>query len=86
MSEFATVKIGGKYLNTVDYLEVSPEKQKDIEEQKLFQNSSAQENNHAAVYESVYQALQGNHSKNLASAEEGKKVVEIIEAIYQAAL
>jgi predicted dehydrogenase len=86
LSEFATLKIGGKYLNTIDYLEVLPEKQKEIAEQKLFQNNAAQENNHAAVYESVYQALLGNHSKNLASAEEGKKVVEIIEKIYQAAL
>jgi len=84
IAEKATIKIGGKYLNQIDYFEVKPELNKKLKEEQLFLTNSNQ-NNHKAVYESVFDALQGKHSKSLASAEEGKKVVEIIENIYKSA-
>ena len=84
-AEKATIKIGGKYLNKIEYLQLDKSIEKDIKHLKLFESDTEEvPNNHFAVYQSVFKALNGEEDKTLASAKEGKAVVEIIEKFYAA--
>ncbi len=84
-AEKATIKIGGKYLNKIEYLQLGKSIEKEIQQLNLFESDTEEvPNNHFAVYESVFKALNGEEDKTLASAKEGKAVVEIIEKFYAA--
>lgn len=86
IAEHATLKIGGKYLNHIEYLEVEPLAQQKFNLTQHFKaTNNASENKHVDVYQSVYAALNGQKQSALASATEGKIVVEIIEKFYQKA-
>ena len=83
-SEKGTIKIGGQYLNELEYFEVEG-----VERPILSKGNSANSygfyqgsmSNHNKVYENLIFALNDpNHL--FASAEEGLKTVEIIERIY----
>lgn len=85
-AEKGTIKIGGQYLNELEYFEVDG-----ISKPKLPIGNSANGygfyqgsmSNHDKVYQNLLLAL--NDSNHLfASAEEGLKTVEIIEKIYSA--
>ena len=84
-AENGTVKIGGQYLNTLEYCTVAG-----IEKPNLpignpangygfYQGSMS---NHEKVYENLILALQ-DYRHEFASAEEGLKTVEIIQKIYK---
>lgn len=82
--ENGTAKVGGQYLNELEYCNV-----KDIKFPTLPKGNAANAygfyqgsmSNHDKVYENLIQALQ-NPLHDFASGEEGLKTVEIIEKIY----
>lgn len=87
LGEKGTVKIGGQYLNTIEYQHI---------ENKILPaiNISAKSNdygqyqgsmsNHDRVIDNVIKTLRGQE-KAMTNAYEGKKVVEIIEKMYSSA-
>ncbi len=83
--EKGTVKVGGQYLNELDYFCVDG-----MEEPNLPKGNPANAygyyqgsmSNHDKVYENLVKALQ-NDDHIFANGEEGLKTVEIIEKIYQ---
>ncbi|MEI8052817.1 MAG: Gfo/Idh/MocA family oxidoreductase [Bacteroidota bacterium] len=85
--EKGTVKIGGQYLNTIEYqsLEGQQIHLNDLgnpsNDYGFYQGSMS---NHDKVYSNLIAALDDNESK-FASAFEGMKSVEIIEMIYASA-
>jgi UDP-N-acetyl-2-amino-2-deoxyglucuronate dehydrogenase len=84
-AENGTVKIGGQYLNELEYFNV-----KGVSEPTLPKGNPANGygfykgsmSNHDKVYENLILAIQ-NPLHEFASAEEGLKTVEIIEGIYK---
>lgn len=85
-AEKGTIKIGGQYLNELEYFNAeeiaTPElpKGNPANGYGFYQGSMS---NHDKVYENLVQALQ-NPAHEFASAAEGLKTVEIIERIYKA--
>ena len=85
-AEKGTVKIGGQYLNELEYFNVEgvvhPQlpKGNSANSYGFYQGSMS---NHDKVYGHLIKALDDD-SYNFASAEEGLKTVEIIEKIYNA--
>lgn len=83
-AENGTVKVGGQYLNELEYCNV-----KDIAHPELPQGNPANGygfyqgsmSNHDKVYENLLLAIQ-NDAHEFASAADGLKTVEIIERIY----
>ena len=85
--EKGTIKIGGQYLNTIEYQSIEG---KNIEVNELgnpandygfYQGSMS---NHDKVYENLLKAIDDADTQ-FASAYEGMKTVEIIERILEAA-
>ncbi|HRQ49056.1 MAG TPA: Gfo/Idh/MocA family oxidoreductase [Agriterribacter sp.] len=82
--EKGTVKIGGQYLNILEYQRI-----KDYPVQPLPQSKGANEyglytgsmSNHDKVYENLLKSLDGK-AHDAVMAEDGIKTVEIIEQIY----
>ncbi len=82
-----TIKIGGQYLNTIEYQSIEG-LQIDVNEMGnpandygFYQGSMS---NHDIVYENLLKAIDETDSQ-FASAHEGLKTVEIIEMIFEAA-
>jgi UDP-N-acetyl-2-amino-2-deoxyglucuronate dehydrogenase len=86
-AEKGTVKIGGQYLNKLEYQEI-----KDYNIDNLPAGNTANNygtyvgsmSNHDKVYENVIDVLH-NNAQMTTTAEEGLKTVEIIEKIYRTA-
>jgi UDP-N-acetyl-2-amino-2-deoxyglucuronate dehydrogenase len=84
--EKGTVKIGGEYLNELEYFNVAGMEAPLLEQGNrangygFYQGSMS---NHDKVYQNLIQALDDD-THLFASAEEGLKTVEIIERIYTA--
>ncbi len=82
--ELGTVKIGGQYLNVLEYQSIEGHEIKGLPESRpandygFYQGSMS---NHEKVYENVLDVL-NNGGKIAANAFEGMKTVEIIERIY----
>lgn len=80
-----TVKVGGQYLNTLEYQSFENYEISCVEEARpandygFYQGSMS---NHDKVYENVIDVLQNNGAV-ATSGEDGLKTVEIIERIYQ---
>jgi UDP-N-acetyl-2-amino-2-deoxyglucuronate dehydrogenase len=82
--ENGTVKIGGQYLNELEYQNI-----KDRDKILLQAGNTANKygyyqgsmSNHDKVYENLLDAIE-NNKNNIASAIDGLKTVEIIEMIY----
>ena len=85
--EKGTVKVGGQYLNILEYQSIEGHEITDIAECRpaneygFYQGSMS---NHDKVFENVVDVLQEN-AEIATTAEEGMKTVELIETIYQAA-
>lgn len=82
--EKGTVKIGGQYLNELEYQDIQGYKIEDLSPGNPPNNYGQYQgsmSNHDKVYQNVIEALQGNDSI-AASGFEGLKTVEIIEKIY----
>lgn len=86
-AEKATIKIGGKYLNTIEYQATDGFDIRDIPESSPANNYGDYEgsmSNHDKVIANVVQSLQGK-GEIMTNAYDGLKTVEIIENIYQIA-
>jgi len=82
-----TVKVGGQYLNELDYQEIEGVKIKNLPSGKPANNYGSyvgSSSAHDKVYENVIEVLTKN-GKIATSGEEGLKTVEIIAKIYQSA-
>ncbi len=82
-----TVKIGGQYLNELEYQSIEDYKIENLPEGNKpnnYGNYVGSMSNHDKVYDNVIDVLQQNASITT-SAYEGLKTVEIIEKIYKAA-
>lgn len=85
--EKGTVKVGGQYLNVLEYQRVenymlhAPTESKPANDYGFYQGSMS---NHDKVYENVVDVLTRN-GVIATNGEEGLKTVEIIERIYEAA-
>ena len=87
IAEKATIKIGGPYLNTIEYQEPVL-----IDVAKLIAGNAANQykgyegsmNNHARVYDEFIQVIAGKQKKYV-SGEEGIHSVKMIEQFYKAA-
>lgn len=85
--EKGTVKIGGQYLNELEYQDIRDYVIKDLppgnpaNNYGLYQGSMS---NHHLVYESVIEAVRDGKTGVNASGLEGLKTVEVIEKIYAA--
>lgn len=86
--EKGTVKVGGQYLNVLEYQNIENYKMQSVFETKpandygYYQGSMS---NHDKVYENVVDVLKNNGTV-ATSGYEGLKTVEIIERIYKATL
>ncbi len=84
-AENATIKIGGKYLNTIEYQVTDGFDIHDIPESGPANNYGDYEgsmSNHEQVIDNVIKSLEGKE-KIMTDAYDGLKTVEIIERIYQ---
>jgi UDP-N-acetyl-2-amino-2-deoxyglucuronate dehydrogenase len=85
-AEKGTIKIGGQYLNELEYFNVQNIEQPDLPKGNtansygFYQGSMS---NHDKVYENLMKALDDN-DHIFSNAAEGLKTVEIIEKIYNA--
>ncbi len=87
-AEKGTVKIGGQYLNTIEYQQLEGESLPEINisaksnDYGLYQGSMS---NHDKMIQNVVDVL--NHSQTImTTAEEGREVVKIIEQMYAGAV
>ena len=87
--ENGTVKIGGQYLNTIDYQKIENIQLPDISISSkandyggLYQGSMS---NHDKVIQNVVDVLHNNHPV-MTSAEEGREIIHIIEQMYAGAV
>src|SRR5687768_10705901 len=86
-AERATIKIGGKYLNTIEYQATDGFDIGEMPEGGAVNNYGDYEgsmSNHDKVIDNVVRSLQGK-VEIMTNAYDGLKTVEIIENIYQAA-
>ncbi len=86
-AEKGTIKIGGQYLNTIEYQKLATATLPPINitakanDYGLYQGSMS---NHDKVIQNVVNVLHHNHPV-MTSAEEGREVVHIIEEMYKGA-
>jgi UDP-N-acetyl-2-amino-2-deoxyglucuronate dehydrogenase len=86
--EKGTVKIGGQYLNELEYQNIEGYKIENLPEGNKpnnYGNYIGSMSNHDKVYDNLIEVLQNNASITTNSFE-GLKTVEIIEKIYKAAV
>lgn len=86
--EKGTVKIGGQYLNELEYQNIEGYKIENLPEGNKANNYGTYQgsmSNHDKVYDNLIEVLQKNASIS-ANSFEGLKTVEIIERIYQSAV
>ena len=86
--EKGTVKIGGQYLNELEYQEIENFKIENLPEGNKANNYGTyvgSMSNHDKVYDNLIEVLQNNGVISTSSFE-GLKTVEIIEKIYREAI
>jgi UDP-N-acetyl-2-amino-2-deoxyglucuronate dehydrogenase len=86
--EKGTVKIGGQYLNELEYQEIEGYRIENLPKGNAANNYGTyvgSMSNHDKVYDNLIEVLQHNAAIST-SAYEGLKTVEIIERIYKAAV
>ncbi len=86
--EKGTVKIGGQYLNELEYQSIEGYKIENLPEGNKpnnYGNYVGSMSNHDKVYDNLIEVLQNNAAITTSSFE-GLKTVEIIEKIYKAAV
>lgn len=84
-SDNATIKIGGKYLNTIDYQKTDGFDVLDIPISSSANNYGFYEgsmSNHDKVIDNVIETLNGRQ-KIMTNSEEGVKVIEMISKFYE---
>lgn len=86
-AEKATVKIGGPYLNTLEYQEpqlIDIHKLTAGNDSNKYKGYEGSMNNHAKVYDEFIQVIAGKQ-KQYVTGEEGLQSVKMIEQLYKAA-
>jgi len=86
-AEKGTVKIGGQYLNELEYQKIEGFEFKDLPQGNTannYGNYQGSMSNHDKIYENLVDVLQNGASIST-NAFEGLKTVEIIDKIYQSA-
>jgi predicted dehydrogenase len=86
-AEKGTVKIGGQYLNELEYQNIEDFEFKDLPQGNTANNYGKYQgsmSNHDKIYENLIDVLK-NGSSISTSSFEGLKTVEIIDKIYQSA-
>lgn len=86
--EKGTVKIGGQYLNELEYQQIADIKIENLPEGNKpnnYGNYQGSMSNHDKVYDNLVEVLQKN-APITTSSFEGMKTVEIIDKIYKAAI
>lgn len=86
--EKGTVKIGGQYLNELEYQEIEGYSIENLPEGNKANNYgtyTGSMSNHDKVYDNIIEVLQNNAAVTTSSFE-GMKTVEIIEKIYKSAV
>jgi predicted dehydrogenase len=84
IGEKGSVKVGGQYMNEVEYCHIKDYEMPELEASNPpndygpYKGSAA---NHHYIYENIYNVISGNESITT-NALEGMKVVDIIERIY----
>ncbi len=84
IAEKGTIKIGGQYLNTIEYQQIENIQLPAINilnKANNYGHYQGSMSNHDKVYENVVNTLNGIE-QIMTNATEGKEVVQIIEAIY----
>jgi UDP-N-acetyl-2-amino-2-deoxyglucuronate dehydrogenase len=84
-AEKGNVKIGGQYLNTLEWFDVEGESKPIISQSDLANNYGYYQgsmSNHHRVYDDLVQSIEGNG--NLLEAKDAIATVEMIEKIYAA--
>ena len=87
-AEHATIKIGGKYLNTIEYQSTDGFDITDLPvgaAANSYGDYEGSMSNHDKVIDNVIQSLQGK-MEIMTNAYDGFKTVEIIENIYHVAV
>lgn len=87
LAEKATIKIGGPYLNTIEYQEpqlIDERKLNNSNEANQYKGYQGSMNNHARVYDEFLEVIAGKKKKYV-SGEEGIHSVRMIEQFYKAA-
>jgi len=82
--EKGTVKVGGQYLNVMEYQEIDNYKITGIEESRPANNYGHYQgsmSNHDKVYENVLEVLHGN-AEIATKGSEGLRTIKVIEEIY----
>ena len=85
--EKGTVKVGGQYLNALEYQSIEGHEIIDVPESRPANNYGSYQgsmSNHDKVFENVIDVLH-NGAAIATTAEEGMKTVELIERIYRSA-
>lgn len=85
IAEKGTIKIGGQYLNKIEYWNVESIPCPDpsvIEENKIYERDKGTKSNHDLVI-SNYISILNNNGGELVGGEEGIKTIEAIEKIYK---
>jgi len=86
--ERGTVKVGGQYLNKLEYQSFEGEgigELKDGNPANEYGEYQGSMSNHDKVYENLIDVLENEKGELLPNGREGLKTVEIIEKIYRAA-
>ena len=86
-AEKGTVKIGGQYLNRLEYQNIEGYEIKDLHDNNQFNDYGhyhGSMSNHDKVYQNLVAVL-NNQAVMTASSHDGLKTVEIIEKIYSVA-
>ncbi len=82
-----SVKIGGEYLNKIEYWNVEgcplPEKNEETSPPNDYGNYRGSSSKHDSVFREVIRNIIGDEDANVVDAIEGKKSVEIIEAVHK---
>ena len=87
IAEKATIKIGGPYLNTIEYQEpvlVDAKKLNNSNQANQYKGYEGSMNNHTKVYDEFLQVIAGKQKK-YTSGEEAIHSVQMIEQFYKAA-
>ena len=87
IAEKGTVKIGGAYLNTIEYQEpvlMKPEKLVSSNAANIYKGYSGSMNNHVLVYHELLNLIHGKKN-NTTAGEEALHSVAMIEQFYKAA-
>lgn len=87
LAEKATIKIGGPYLNRIEYQEpvlIDVAKLTGSNAANQYKGYEGSMNNHARVYDEFLQVIAGKQKKYV-SGEEGMESVKMIEQFYNAA-